>query len=43
MEELDTITDFTNYLAKKAEFIRNGNLGTAGGEEELLHYYLTPS
>ncbi len=41
MRELDTITDFTEYLQKKASFIRAGNLGNAAGEEELLHYYLT--
>lgn len=40
MEELDTITDFTDYLECKANFIRSGNLGFATGEEDLLAYYL---
>jgi hypothetical protein len=41
MKELDTVTDFTDYLDSKASFIRSGNLGNAAGEEELLSYYLT--
>lgn len=41
MQEMDTITDFTNYLDKKATFIRSGHLGNAAGEEDLLSYYMT--
>lgn len=37
--ELDTITDLTQYLDKRAEFIRSGNLALAHGEEDLLAYY----
>lgn len=39
MKELDTVTDFTSYLEKKAEFVRSGNLAAAHGEENLLSYY----
>jgi len=39
MGELDTITDFTSYLTKKAEFIRSGHLLSAGGEDDLVAYY----
>ncbi len=41
MSELDTITDFTEYLEKRAAFSRSGHLGYATGEEDLLAYYLT--
>lgn len=41
MKELDTVTDFTDYLERKAKFIRSGNLIQAAGEEELLAFYLT--
>ena len=41
MGELDTITDFTAYLTKKAVFIRSSHLLLAGGEEELVAYYMT--
>lgn len=41
MRELDTITDFTEYLEKKSSLVRSGNLVFAAGEEELLAYYLT--
>lgn len=41
MKELDTITDFTDYLEQKANFIRSGHLISATGEEELIAYYLT--
>ena len=41
MKELDTVTDFTDYLRRKEMFIRSGNLLNATGEEELLAYYLT--
>lgn len=37
--ELDTITDLTRYLDKRADFIRSGNLSLAHGEEDLLAYY----
>ena len=40
MEELDTITDFTEYLNKKEKFLRSGHLTSAPGEEELLALYL---
>ena len=39
MAELDTISDFTAYLDKRAEFIRSGRLEVAHGEEDLLAYY----
>lgn len=39
MQELDTITDFTDYLDKRARFLRSGNLEMAGGEEDLLAFY----
>jgi hypothetical protein len=38
--ELDTVTDFTAYLTKKVELIRSGNLFSAGGEEDLVAYYM---
>ncbi len=40
MRSLDTITDFVSYLSKKEEFIANGRLGWAAGEDDLLAYYL---
>ena len=39
MGELDTVRDFTDYLEKKAAFIRSGRLLEAHGEENLLAYY----
>ena len=39
--ELDTITDITAYLGKKEKLIRQGNLVSAAGEEELVAYYMT--
>lgn len=39
--ELDTISDFLNYLTKKEQFIESGRLCSAAGEEELLAYYLS--
>ena len=39
MQELDTITDFTDYLEKKALFVRSGQLSYANGEENLVAYY----
>ena len=41
MKELDTITDFVDYLEHKAMFARSGHLLHAAGEEELLAYYLS--
>lgn len=40
MDELDTVTDLANYFDKKAAFIRSGHLAAAGGEEDLLAYYM---
>ncbi len=40
MGELDTISDFTDYLQKKEAFVRSGKLLVAGGEEDLLAYYM---
>ncbi len=37
---LDTISDFTSYLAKKERFIESGKLAFAAGEDDLLGYYL---
>jgi hypothetical protein len=37
---LDTISDFVNYLSKKEAFIQSGRLMFAAGEEDLLAYYL---
>lgn len=39
MRELDTITDLTEYLDKRAAFVRSGRLASAHGEEDLLAYY----
>ena len=39
LSELDTVRDFTDYLAKKAAFVRSGDLIEAHGEEDLLAYY----
>ena len=41
LTELDTISDFTQYLSKKAKFFRSGRLLAATGEEEVLAWYLT--
>lgn len=41
LRELDTITDFTSYLTKKEALIRSKKLIVAGGEEELIAYYMT--
>ncbi|MPM66342.1 hypothetical protein SDC9_113249 [bioreactor metagenome] len=40
MKTVDTISDFVQYLTKKEEFIENGNLFAASGEDDLLAYYL---
>lgn len=39
MGELDTITDFTDYLQKKEALIRSGRLARAASEQDLLAYY----
>lgn len=41
LNELDTITDFTDYLEKRSTFIRSGNLSEAHGEENLMAFYAT--
>jgi hypothetical protein len=40
MRELDTINDFTAYLAKKERLVRSGKLISAAGEEELVAEYM---
>ena len=40
LKTLDTITDFLEYLEKRALFIRSRKLLWAAGEEDLLAYYL---
>ena len=40
MNTLDTISDFTQYLAKKEKFLNSGKTVRAAGEEELLAIYL---
>ena len=37
--ELDTVLDFTEYLAKKTTFVRSGLLRSAAGEQDLLAHY----
>ena len=37
--ELDTVVDFTDYLTKKAVFLRSGGLASAAGEQDLLAHY----
>jgi len=37
---LDTISDFTAYLAKKEAFVQSGRLIWAAGEDDLVGYYL---
>jgi hypothetical protein len=39
--ELNTIIDLTAYLTKKEALIRSGRLISAGGEEDLVAYYMT--
>lgn len=39
LSELDTITDFTDYLIKKERFLRSKYFGLAHGEEDLYAYY----
>lgn len=38
--EIDTITDLCDYLGKKERFFRSGSLLMAGGEEDLVAYYM---
>ena len=40
LNELDTISDFIDYLEKKEEFITSGKLISAAGEEDLLAHFL---
>lgn len=40
LTELDTITDFVNYINRRAKLIRSGRLLIASGEEDLLAQYL---
>lgn len=40
LSELNTITDFTNYLFEKEKFITSGQLYKAYSEEDLLAVYL---
>jgi hypothetical protein len=40
LRELDTITDFTNYLTRKEAVIQKGKMISAGGEEDILAHYL---
>lgn len=37
--ELDTVLDFTEYLTKKAAFLRSGGLASVVGEQDLLAHY----
>ena len=39
LDELNTVVDFTEYLTKKAAFVRSGHLRSAAGEQDLLAYY----
>jgi hypothetical protein len=41
MRELDTISDLTSYLTKKEALIRSGKLLVAGGEEDLVAYFMS--
>lgn len=41
LRELDTVTDFIDYLCQKEGLIRSGKLLAAEGEENLLAYYLS--
>lgn len=40
MSELDTVSDFADYLVARAAFLRSGRLGIASGEEDLLASYV---
>src|SRR5436190_2709215 len=41
LRELDTISDFTEYLTRKEAAIQSGKIVGAAGEENLLAHYLT--
>lgn len=41
MNQLDTITDFVEYLNKKEEFFQRGVLPLMSSEEDLLAFYLS--
>lgn len=41
LSELDTITDFTNYLSRKEALFRSGKQIAAAGEEDLLAHFIT--
>jgi hypothetical protein len=41
MREVDTISDFVDYLQRKADFLRSGRVFMCHGEEEALAYYLS--
>lgn len=38
--ELDTISDFVEYLTHREEYLRSGHLLSAAGEDDLLAHYL---
>jgi hypothetical protein len=40
LREIDTISDFINYLTWKEQLVRDGRLASVPGEPELLAYYL---
>ncbi|GAA4133903.1 hypothetical protein ACFFTN_06670 [Aminobacter aganoensis] len=40
MRELDTITDFTDYLQARARLLRSGRLAIAAGEDDLIATYM---
>lgn len=40
MRELDTVSDLARYLSSKEKFVRSEYFGGAGGEEDLVAYYL---
>lgn len=40
LRELDTVSDFTDYLERRAEFLLSGRLGMAAGEDDLLGFYM---
>jgi hypothetical protein len=41
LREIDTVSDFTNYLTRKESLFRSGKLVFAAGEEDILAHYLT--
>jgi hypothetical protein len=41
LRELDTITDFTDYLTRKEAVVQSSKLIGAAGEEDILAHYLT--